>query len=408
MSYAILRNSKLTRNKVIITYIHNERKSNNHSNLNIDTNKSNLNYHIKKCNTSYVKEFDNLKLKGQIRSNSIILCEYLFTSDKKFFSKLTEKETKRYFTECYNFVANYKNLGNENIVSAVVHLDEETPHMHLVFAPVIHIKDKDNIDIDKLSCRDFFRGRNSYKILQDEFFKHIKSAGFNLERGKDVEETNVNHIPINEFKKLTNFDKTKEVVKNAKLNLPVVPDLDDIPKLNLKRDDKIQKEIITPKDKLINELYEDNISLHKELNKQAILVDNASKYYNNADKIVKENNELKQDILDLEKTLKDKDYEIDIKLRKQEYILKRKYNSTIKTLEKQVSYLVNKINTLTSIFKEFSLWVIDKFNIRPKNDIIENFKDDRYINIDLDKKIDLYSFKRDFQQDNENEDELEM
>ena len=73
--------------------------------------------------------------------------------------------------------------------------------MHLVFATVVHIKDKNNIDIDKLSYRDFFKGRNSYKILQDEFFKHIKSVGFNLERGKDVEETNVNHIPINEFKK---------------------------------------------------------------------------------------------------------------------------------------------------------------------------------------------------------------
>lgn len=53
------------------------------------------------------------------------------TSDKEFFDTIGEEETKRYFRECYNFVAEYKGLGKENIISAVVHMDEATPHMHL-------------------------------------------------------------------------------------------------------------------------------------------------------------------------------------------------------------------------------------------------------------------------------------
>ena len=48
-----------------------------------------------------------------IRSNSIIICEMLFTSDKEFFDKIGEKETKRYFNESYKFICNYKELGEK-------------------------------------------------------------------------------------------------------------------------------------------------------------------------------------------------------------------------------------------------------------------------------------------------------
>ena len=59
-------------------------------------------------------------LKGQIRSNSIIMCEMVFTSDKEFFDTIGMEETKRYFEESYKFICNYKNLGEKNIISAVV------------------------------------------------------------------------------------------------------------------------------------------------------------------------------------------------------------------------------------------------------------------------------------------------
>ncbi len=75
------------------------------------------------------------------------MCEMLFTSDKEFFDKIGEKETKRYFEESYNFICSYKNLGEKNIISAVVHLDEGTAHMHLIYIPVIHTKDKERKEI---------------------------------------------------------------------------------------------------------------------------------------------------------------------------------------------------------------------------------------------------------------------
>jgi len=232
MSYAIVRNVKMTRVQAQGICIHNDRKAKNHSNKEIDTTKTYLNYYIKKIELNYIKEFDKLKdkydLKGQIRSNSIIMCEMVFTSDKEFFNKIGEKETKRYFDECYKFMCNYKNLGEKNIISAVVHLDEETPHMHLVYIPVIHTKDKNGNSIDKVCCRDFWKGRDSYRNLQNAYFDFLKSKGFDLERGLFVEETNREHLTIQQYKNITNFENTKETLKNIKLELPEVPELKDI------------------------------------------------------------------------------------------------------------------------------------------------------------------------------------
>ena len=48
MSYAIIRNEKLTRAQAMGAYKHNERKTRNHSNKNIDSTKTELNYYLKK------------------------------------------------------------------------------------------------------------------------------------------------------------------------------------------------------------------------------------------------------------------------------------------------------------------------------------------------------------------------
>lgn len=238
MSYAIIRNEKLTRAKAMGAHRHNERKAKNHSNKNIDSSKTELNYYIKKNELSYIKEFDRIKekynLKGQIRSNSIIMCEMVFTSNQKFFDEIGYNESKRYFQESYNFICNYKNLGEENIISAVIHMDEDTPHMHLLFIPVVHTKDKQGNKIDKICSRDFWKGKNSYRDLQNAYFNHISEKGFKLERGELVEETNREHFSIQEYKQITNYENTKQVLKDIKLELPETPDIKDIKKIMLK------------------------------------------------------------------------------------------------------------------------------------------------------------------------------
>ena len=54
---------------------------------------------------------------------------------------------------------------------------------------MIHTKDNEGNLIDKICARDFWRGRDSHRDLQNKFYKYITSKGFDLERGLPIEET---------------------------------------------------------------------------------------------------------------------------------------------------------------------------------------------------------------------------
>ena len=380
MSYAIVRNEKLTRAEVNGKGTHNDRKAKNHTNKDIDPTKTYLNYYIKKNELTYTKEFDKYlkenNVQGHLRSNSIIMCQMIFTSDQVFFDKIGEKETKRYFDECYKFICNYKNLEEKNIISAVVHLDEGVPHMHLMFVPVVHTKDKDGIDIDKICARDFWKGRDSYRKLQDAYFNHVKSKGFNLERGIFVEDTDRKNYTVEEYKKITNYENTKKILKEMKLELPEVPDINDISKFSIKRDEKILKEIIKPKDDLIKELYKDNLALNKELPKQAKVVDEAVKYQKERDKILADNKTLHNQVENIKTEYKEKEFDLEWDLKKQ-----------IKKLEKENSKLQKIINKFYETIDKFIVWICHKFGFGESKELIKNFQEETRTFIDPVKQI---------------------
>ncbi len=388
MSYAIIRNEKLTRTEAKGSYVHNERRTRGHTNKDIDSEKTHLNYYLKKNELSYIKEFDRLKkennLQGHIRSNSIIMCEMLFTSDKEFFDKIGEKETKRYFEESYNFICSYKNLGEKNIISAVVHLDEGTPHMHLIYIPVIHTKDKERKEIDKICCRDFWKGRDSYRQLQNAFFEYITSKGFEIERGLPVEETGAKHEKIENLKKVTNFENTKKILDNIKLDLPKTPNINDIKLIKLNRE-KVEDEIIKPKDKLINELYQENVLLHKELSKQVNLVNTAEKYQKERDKIFYENEQLNNQI-----------HNMKIEYEEKAFDLEWKYKSKIKGLEKENSRLCMVVNKFKETIGKFIKWVCKKFDMGAEDNLIRDFEKENRIFLDAEKQIKNEKMEKDF------------
>ena len=211
MSYAIIRNENYKMGQLSYIYRHNERKNTNYSNKDINRQNSTKNYSLKSVNTSYQKAFNNLKeqynLKGQIKKVSNVMCELIITSDKEFFESIGEDETKRYFEMAYKFVTNYQNLGEQYIVSAKIHMDETTPHLHIVFVPVVHKLDKKSGKlVDKISCSEFWKGRDSYKKLQDSFYKWVTDNGFCLERGKS---NNLEHLSTEKFKQVTGYDNIK-------------------------------------------------------------------------------------------------------------------------------------------------------------------------------------------------------
>jgi len=406
MSYAIIRNEKLTRVQAMGAYKHNERKTKNHSNKNIDSSKTELNYYLKKNELSYIKEFDKIKekydLKGQIRSNSNIMCEMVFTSDQKFFDKIGYEESKRYFEESYKFICEYKNLGEQNIISAVVHMDEDTPHMHLLFIPVVHTIDKQGNKIDKVCCRDFWRGKNSYRDLQNSYFKHISEEGFKLERGELVEVTNREHYSVQEYKKITNFENTKELLKSIKLELPETPDIKDFKKIMLNRDEKIKNEIIKPKDDLIKKLYNENISLHKELSRQTTIIDKAEKFEKEQKYLLNYNTELKVKCRNLELDFSNKEKELKYKYEHETYKIDYQYQKIINKLENENNYLKKVIERFKITVQKFISWVCHKFSAPSEEDLIRDFEKETYMNFDIEKQLDVNKFDK-----KEQEEELE-
>lgn len=402
MSYAIVRNEKLTRAEVNGKCTHNDRKAKCHTNKDIDPTRTHLNYYIKKNNCTYTKEFDKLRseqnLAGHLRENSIIMCQMIFTSDQKFFDRIGEQETKRYFDECYKFICNYKNLGEKNIISAVVHLDEGAPHLHLMFVPVVHTKDKDGKPIEKICARDFGKGRDSYRKLQDAYFEHVKSKGFDLERGLYVEETNRKNLSVEEFKKVTNYAKTKEILKTATLELPNTPELQDIKKLVLNRDKIIAEQIIKPQNKLIKELHNENIALHKELSKQTEIIDVAEEFVKEKESLQNENKNLERTICLLQQ-VKNQDEE-DLKFEYENRIdhIEHKYQKKIKELEKENKGLNKVIDKFKDNLKKFLKWLCHKFSYPCEDDLIRDFNKETYSYINFEKQLNTSHFEK---EDNE-------
>ena len=372
MSYAIIRNAKYKRENLKGIYRHNERRNKNYSNKNIDNEKSNLNYSLKDTQFTYEKEFGRIRkeynLKGQIKTVSNIICEYIITSDKAFFDTIGEDETKRYFETAYKFVCEYKDLGEQYILSAKVHMDEETPHMHLVFIPVVHTTDKKGNNINKIACSEFWKAKDSYRQLQNAFHSYITANGFDLERGNPSERV---HLSVEDYKKITNFENTKTVLKDIKLELPETPDVKSFGKLMRNRDEKIQELVVEPRDKMIKEQQEQISLLYLALQNQVNTVERASKYEKERKSIMCENME--------------KDYSVKFKeeIRKVE----DKYEDEIYQLEKENSFLRKVINTFQKTVDKFIHWVCNKFSVSSEEEFIRDFEFENDIYLDPEKQI---------------------
>lgn len=222
--------------------------------------------------------------------------------------------------------------------------------MHLMFVPVVHTKDKEGNDIDKICARDFWKGRDSYRKLQDAYFNHVKLKGFDLERGMFVEDTDRKHYTVEEYKKITNYENTKKILKDIKLEIPEVPNINEISKFSIKRDEKILKEIIKPKDDLIKELYKDNLSLHKELSKQSKVVDEAVKYQKERDNILADNKSLHSQVENIKTEYKEKEFD-----------LEWNYKNQIKKLKKENNHLHKIIDKFYETVDNFIKWICHKF-----------------------------------------------
>lgn len=345
---------------------------------------------MKKPENSYEKEFERIRkendLKGQIKEVSNIVCEYIITSDKEFFDKIGVEETKRYFKTAYDFVCQYKDLGENNIISAVVHMDERTPHMHLIFIPVVHTIDKKGQEIDKIACSEFWKAKNSYIDLQNNFYDYVRKNKFDLERGITSERE---HLTIKEYKEVTNYNKTKELLNSISLEMPDTPEIKDFKKFMINRDEKINDEIIKPKNELIQKLYKENVFMHKELSKQTKLIQKAEKFEEERNKLVQGNEILKEKCNELNEKITNIEFDLKFDYENEIYQLENKYKKEIKGLKKKIEKFEKAFQNIKDTIKSFISWVCKKFGVQSEDEMVHNFTKETGVDLNFGKQLNI-------------------
>lgn len=207
MSYMVARMQKMKAGNLGGAYKHNERVFETHSNKDIDPSRSHLNYELTGRDSSVtyerqIKDYvnENKISNRAIRKDAVLCDEWIITSDKSFFEKLSEEETREFFETAKNYFA--ENYGEDNIAYASVHLDESTPHMHMGVVP---------FQDGKLSSKAMF-DKEELKKIQEDLPKYMNEHGFDLERGELNSEAK--HKTVAEFKQeMASKELEKQLVK---------------------------------------------------------------------------------------------------------------------------------------------------------------------------------------------------
>ena len=194
MPYAILRFQKRKAGSVAACERHNERKKEAYkSNPDIDMERSRENYHlVAPPRYTYKKEINRMTGAAgcRVRRDSVMLVETLITASPEFMNSLPPAEQRAYFAAALDFISG--RVGKQNIISAVVHMDEKTPHMHLCFVPIT----KEG----KLSAKTMLGNQKSLSEWQTAYHAHMSARWPELERGESSMITKRKHIPTWLFK----------------------------------------------------------------------------------------------------------------------------------------------------------------------------------------------------------------
>ena len=207
MAYTILRFAKQKGGAARSIDAHHERTKEEYaSNPDIDKSRIAQNYHLVTPRWSYEQEIKHrIQMAGcRVRRDSVKFVDTLVTVSPEF-AKAHEAEMPEYFNRAFDFLK--ERVGEENIFSAVVHMDEKTPHMHLCFVPLT--KDK------RLSAKEILGNKKAMIQWQEDFYACMAERWPELERGTPAVETRRKHLTPQWYKKVTAMDTKLEKLEAA-------------------------------------------------------------------------------------------------------------------------------------------------------------------------------------------------
>lgn len=203
--YGILRFAKYKGPEISHIEAHNERSKDKYaSNPDVDLSRSKDNIHLINPGRKYRAEAERQIAEAgcRTRSDSVRVVEALITASPEFFSGKRSEDIREYFSYALEFIE--KHQARETMISAVIHMDEKTPHMHLCFVPLTQDK--------RLSAKEILGNKKKLTWWQDEFFKHMVEKYPELERGESASKTGRSHIPPRLFKEAVHLTTQREQI----------------------------------------------------------------------------------------------------------------------------------------------------------------------------------------------------
>lgn len=259
-NYSVARVETYTRTSVVKAERHNERKNKSYSNMNVDLTQTSKNVHYKKCKNTYNEKLKEMIDDGEIslrglKDNAKVFDEIIFDINSDYFEENGGYEFAKVFYEKAFYFAE-REMGTDNIISAVMHADELNTalsekygkpiyhyHLHVIAIPVVEkeikwskrCKDKSLIGTTKEIINQVSHSKKwkseqltdnfgnpvydengkaklvkSYSLLQDRFFQYMSDSGY---RGfiRGIKGSTKEHLSDLEFK------IKKETVKLEKI-----------------------------------------------------------------------------------------------------------------------------------------------------------------------------------------------
>ena len=234
MSTLVLHMSKFKKDAIRGIQSHNRRERESHSNPDIDYSRSTGNYDLHESTTdNYMQaiqnRIDDLLMSKAVRKDAVHMCGLIVSSDKSFFTRIGKDETRRFFEEAAAYLTEF--VGKENVISAMVHVDEKTPHMHFLHVPVTQD--------GRLSANSIYT-RASLKKLQTDLPIYLQSRGFEIQRGVEQKSGSAKkHLDTREFKQqqeaLNNLIlESEEIAQSSRQILDALEQREEELKKNIK------------------------------------------------------------------------------------------------------------------------------------------------------------------------------
>lgn len=193
-------------------------------NQNIDTGKTYLNYNLgpelpERIQGGTSPQHERMKkrleqLEFRHQKNNTVVCSWIITAPKG----MEEQDYKKFFETAYDEIFKITR-GKRNVISAYVHFDEQTPHMHYLFVPGIQEEiNKFPYIREKLSASKLIT-RNTLQHFHNDMQKAVKKAFPN--KDYKVVEENPNRR-VKKSQSLSDYKKTQDLIKSAQAELQEV------------------------------------------------------------------------------------------------------------------------------------------------------------------------------------------